>query len=179
MNRSILYWANRLVYHLGNLDRLEPFKRLRGWHYSLLLREAGPNLRLGPQARIFNPANVTVGRNCFIGNKARLYAWNDRITIGDNVLVAAEVLITTRNHGFEDTEVAMADQGYRNAPVTIEDDVWIGFRSIILAGVTVGRGSILAANAVVTKDVAPHSIVGGVPARLIRKRTDSNDDQES
>jgi acetyltransferase-like isoleucine patch superfamily enzyme len=178
MNRSILYWANRFVYHLGNLDRFEPLKRLRGWHYSMLLHEAGSNLRLGPRARIFNPANVIVGSNCFIGNEARLYAWNDRITIGNNVLIAAEVLITTRNHGFEDTKVAMADQGYRNAPVTIEDDVWIGFRSIILAGVTVGRGSILAANTVVTKDVEPYSIVGGVPARLIRKRTDNDHNEE-
>jgi acetyltransferase-like isoleucine patch superfamily enzyme len=144
--------------------------RLRGWHTSALLRHAGVHLRVAPGAKFFHPENVSVGNDCFIGAGARFYAWNEQITIGDHVLIAAEVLMMTRNHAYEDVETTISEQGYRNAPVVVDDDVWIGFRAIILAGVTIGKGSIVAAGAVVTRDVEPYTIVGGVPARPIRKR---------
>ncbi|MCA9936785.1 MAG: hypothetical protein KC415_22775 [Anaerolineales bacterium] len=76
----------------------------------------------------------------------------------------------TRKHGFADVQRPISEQGYTNAPIVIEDDVWIGFQAVILPGVTVGKGSIIGAGAVVTKDVPPYSIMGGVPARLIRQR---------
>ena len=171
MSRSRLYWLHRLCYRISTWRRLSVVARLRGWHYSKLLAHAGENLVISDRVRINNPQMVSVGDNCYIGNSVQLYPWKAPITIGNNVLIAAGVRMITRKHGFADMDRLISEQGYSNAPIVIEDDVWIGFQAIILPGVTIGRGSIIGANAVVTKDVAPYSIVGGVPARLIRRRT--------
>ena len=173
MSQSKFRWLHKVIYHLQNIPRFKTVRRLRGWHFSALLNQAGANLQVGPGVKIFNPGMVSVGDDCFIGAGTRMYAWNEWITVGNQVLVAADVLIMTRNHQHVNLDIPIAEQGYVNAPITIKDDVWIGFRAIILAGVTIGRGSIIASNAVVTKDVEPYSIVGGVPARLISRRTRS------
>lgn len=85
-------------------------------------------------------------------------------------MMAPEVVIITRSHGHERVDIPMRKQGYFDSPVYIEDDVWIGTRAIILPGVRVGTGSIVGCGAVVSRDVEPFSIVGGIPAKLIRKR---------
>lgn len=164
------YWFHRLIYSLGNLPRWDIVKRWRGRHYRALLASAGQELNVDAGVKIFNPGNVSLGDRCFIGAGTRLYAWNERITIGSDVMIAADVLMITRNHGHQRTDIPMTRQGYTNAPIVVEDDVWIGFRAVVLAGVTIGRGSIVGSGAVVTKDVPPYSIVGGVPARVIRSR---------
>jgi len=168
--RSSRYHFHRLIHRLGNWKRWDVMKRIRAWHYRGLLAGAGDNLRVAAGFKITDPNNLVVGDNCYLGEDAQLYAWGERITLGNNVLVAAGVRMITRKHGFADPGVPMSEQGYTHAPITIEDDVWIGFQALILPGVTIGRGSIIGANAVVTKDVAPYSIMGGVPARLIRRR---------
>ena len=82
-----------------------------------------------------------------------------------------EVVILGVNHRFDDCERPMIEQGYHDRkPVAIGDDVWIGTRAIILPGVRIGRGAIVAAGAVVTRDVNEFDIVGGNPARVIRSR---------
>jgi len=164
-------WLRRFIHRLANLHRLDRIKRLRGWYYAGLLGRAGANLRVAEQVMINNPRNVSVGNNCYIGTGAQFYPWNAPISIGNNVLIAAGVRMITRKHGFADLSHPMAKQGYTNAPIVVQDDVWIGFGAVILPGVTIGRGSIVGANAVVTRDVEPYTIVGGVPARLIRRRT--------
>ena len=86
-------------------------------------------------------------------------------------MMGTDVTIITRNHRFDRTDIPMMEQGFEEErPVYIGNDVWIGDRALILPGVHVGDGSIIAAGAVVTKDVPPHSIVAGVPARKIRER---------
>lgn len=91
--------------------------------------------------------------------------------IGKNVMMGPFCLIYTFNHQTARTDIPMIQQGYTAIkPVVIEDDVWIGARVTILGGVTVGKGSVLAAGAVVTKNVPEYSIVGGNPARILRKR---------
>lgn len=93
------------------------------------------------------------------------------MTIGRDVMMGPDCVVLTRNHRHDRVDVPMIEQGYEDyRPVTIEDDVWIGRRVTILPGVNVGAHSILSAGAVVTKDVEPYSVVGGVPARLIKKR---------
>ena len=170
MSRSRAYRLHRLLYRLSSWRHLDTMKRIRGWHYSGLLHRAGANLRVAPGVTIHNPGMVSIGDNCFLATGVQLYPWNERITIGNNVLIAAGVRMITRKHGFGDIERPMSEQRYASASIIIEDDVWIGFNAVILPGVTIGRGSIVGAGAVVTKDVAPYSIVGGVPARLIGKR---------
>jgi len=163
-------WLRQLVHRLANVHRLDRVKRLRGWYYSGLMEHAGANLRVAEQVLINNPRNVSVGDNCYFGTGVQLYPWNAPIRIGNNVLIAAGVRMITRKHGFGDLSHPMARQGYTNAPIVVEDDVWIGFGAVILPGVTIGKGSIVGSNAVVTRDVDPFTIVGGVPARLIRRR---------
>ncbi len=170
MTNSIRYTIHRFIDRLSHWRRWDICKKIRGWHYTVLLNQAGTNLRLGENVKLANPRNISVGNNCYLGDEVQLYAWKSPITIGDQVLVAAGVRMITRKHGFADIELPMAEQGYTHAPIVIADNVWIGFGAIILPGVTIGQGSIVGAGAVVTKSVEPFSVVGGVPARLIRYR---------
>jgi acetyltransferase-like isoleucine patch superfamily enzyme len=94
--------------------------------------------------------------------------------IGASSMVGIQAILLTSSHCFERTDVPMRDQGMRYAPVRIGEDVWIGARAVILSGVTIGRGSIIAAGAVVTKDIEPFGIVAGVPAQVLRSRIESN-----
>lgn len=103
-----------------------------------------------------------IGRRCWIC---------PRVTIGRYVMVASEVAILGGDHRFDVPGTPMMFSGRPAVPPTvIEDDVWIGFRAAINAGVRIGRGSIVAAHAVVTRDVEPYTIVGGVPAQPIGRR---------
>lgn len=85
-------------------------------------------------------------------------------------MIAPSVSIRDTDHGFSRTDIPMMQQDLDTSPVCIGDDVWIGHGAIILKGVRIGDGAIVAAGAVVTRNVAPFSIVGGVPAREIAKR---------
>lgn len=106
--------------------------------------------------------NSGIGINCLVG---------DHATIGNNVMMGPDVIILTRNHKYEREDIPMRKQGYsRVEPVIIEDDVWIGTRAIILPGVRIGQGAIIAAGAVVTKDVSAYTVVGGNPAAEIKNR---------
>ncbi len=86
-------------------------------------------------------------------------------------MMGPEVLIYTQNHDFSRTDITMDQQGWADEkPVVIEDDVWIGSRVIILPGVTIGKGSVIGASAVVTKSVPPYSVVAGNPAKIVKTR---------
>ena len=86
-------------------------------------------------------------------------------------MMGTDVTVITRNHRFDRIDIPMMRQGFEEEkPVYIGDDVWIGDRVIILPGVHVGNGCVIAAGSVVTKDVAPYTVVGGVPAHFIKER---------
>jgi len=91
------------------------------------------------------------------------------VTIGSHVNLAQGITITALNHSFEDTAKRIDEQGITTKQVVIGDDVWIGTNAVILPGVTVGCHSVVAAGAVVTKDVPDHSLVAGVPAKIIKE----------
>jgi acetyltransferase-like isoleucine patch superfamily enzyme len=103
------------------------------------------------------------GHHCTIGVR-------QEIVIGDDCLIAEMVAIRDHDHEFRRLDTPMREQGSRTLPVTIGSDVWIGSKAIITSGVTIGDQAIVAAGAVVTHDVAPGAIVGGVPARVIGHR---------
>ena len=92
------------------------------------------------------------------------------ITIGNNVMMSPGVSIYAENHNFLDSTLPMKEQGVTVSFVTIEDDCWIASNSCILAGVTIGKGSVVAAGSVVTKNVPPYSVVAGIPATVIKSR---------
>lgn len=93
-----------------------------------------------------------------------------RVTIGCNVMMGPRVSIFAENHITRDVNRPIRDQGVYWDPVVIEDDVWLGSNSVVLPGVRVGQGAVVASGAVVTRDVEPFTVVGGVPARLLRRR---------
>lgn len=119
--------------------------------------------------RIFPPftsdfgKNITVGRNVFFNSGCRLQDQGG-ITIGDNVLVGHNVVMATLDHDLDPAKRAVL----HCAPIVIGNDVWIGANATITKGVTIGDGAVVAAGAVVTCDVPPRTIVGGVPARVIK-----------
>ena len=115
--------------------------------------------------------NNAVG-DVIIGDHTRIGLHNTIIgpvTIGSHVNLAQGITVTALNHNFTDTEKRIDEQGVSTSPVTIEDDIWIGANATILSGVKIGQHSVIAAGAVVTKDVPPHSLVAGVPAKVIKQ----------
>ena len=119
----------------------------------------------------FSCINNAVG-DVVIGNHTRIGLHNTIIgpvTIGSHVNLAQGITVTALNHNFPDSEKRIDEQGVSTVPVTIEDDIWIGANATILPGVCIGQHSVVAAGAVVTKDVPPHSLVAGVPAKVIKQ----------
>jgi acetyltransferase-like isoleucine patch superfamily enzyme len=141
------------------------------------------------------PQGITIGENTFIMHGAVLHVYNFRdlphafihigsesligelnvlrgqggITIGDRVYTAPMVQILAVNHVFDDPTRPIIEQGVTAEGIVVEDDAWIGAGAIITDGVRIGRGSVVAAGAVVTSDVPAHTVVGGVPARVLRE----------
>ena len=121
--------------------------------------------------------NNAVG-DVIIGDHTRIGIHNTIIgpvSIGSHVNLAQGITVTALNHNFSDTTKRIDEQGVSTNPVTIEDDVWIGANAVILPGVTIGRHAVVAAGAVVTTDVPENTVVGGVPARIIKKINAEND----
>ena len=94
----------------------------------------------------------------------------DKIIIGNDVLIGPYTVINSGNHNYSNPDISIREQGHIFKPIVIEDDVWIGANSSILAGVTIGKGAVVGAGAVVTKNVNPYTVVGGVPATFIKER---------
>ena len=114
--------------------------------------------------------NNAVG-DVIIGNHTRVGLHNTVIgpvTIGNHVNLAQGITVTALNHNFTEKDLRIDEQGVSTSPVTIGDDIWIGTNAVILPGVTIGDHSVVAAGAVVTKDVPSHTLVAGVPAKIIK-----------
>ena len=115
--------------------------------------------------------NNAVG-DVVIGDHTRIGLHNTIIgpvSIGNHVNLAQGITVTALNHNFKDPGKRIDEQGVSTNPVTIGNDIWIGANAVILPGVTIGDHSVVAAGAVVTKDVPPHSLVAGVPAKVIKQ----------
>ncbi|TCD02698.1 acyltransferase [Pedobacter psychroterrae] len=151
--------------------------------YMLLCRSSfnklGKNVIFHPMNSKFTYSNITIGDNVSIGENAFFNATVSHIYIGNNIAIAPNVTIRGGNHRFDIigkwiTDYKKSDKRVEDdEPVFIESDCWIGTNVTILKGVTIGRGSIVAAGSVVNKTCAPYSIVGGVPAKVIKFRWDS------
>jgi len=137
----------------------------------------GNRVTIGKYA-IIRPSNIyggPIGAGLTMGDNSNIGPYNyigcsGKITIGNNVMLAPRVSIYAENHVFDHPDALIRDQGVEKKEVIIEDDCWIAANSILLAGVTIGKGSVVAAGSVVTENVPPYSVVGGVPAKLIKSR---------
>lgn len=138
------------------------------WFRRLFFRLAGVKLTASSTlhigARFYHPSGVSIGHDTIIGDHAVLDG-RAPLSIGNHVDIASEVMIYNSEH-----DINAPDFGPIEEPVRIEDYVFIGPRAIILPGVTLGRGSVVGAGAVVTKSVDAGAIVGGVPAKVIGER---------
>ncbi len=112
---------------------------------------------------------VHIGAGSSVGQGTIIYG-HGGVTVGNNVMIAGQGFIVASSHNTDDPGVAMAQQGFSARGITIEDNVWIGAGARILDGVTIGAGAIVGANAVVNRDVAAGTVVGGVPARVLNRR---------
>jgi galactoside O-acetyltransferase len=115
--------------------------------------------------RIEIGARVSLNANVYI-NACR----GGRVQIGDDVLIGPNVVIRSSDHQFGDVTTPIRAQGHSGGTIAIEDDVWIGANVTLVSGASVGRGSVIAAGAVVTGRIEPFAVAGGVPARLLKMR---------
>jgi len=149
------------------LCRWNPYFLLRGWRVFWMrafgMKAKGP-VAVYPSTRVWDPRNVTLGASVAIDEAVDFYSV-DKITVGSKVTISRGAFICTASHDVTRRHLPLV-----TAPVTIEDGVWIGAYATILPGVTVGEGAIVAARAVVTKDVPPFVIVAGNPARVVKAR---------
>lgn len=142
--------------------------RLRLWCLKSKFKFCGNDVNIQSGISIVGFCNISIGNGSGIGRNAYLFA-NAEIIIGDNVMIAPEVIIHTSNHIMK-REVPMIEQGSNHIPVKIGNDVWIATRVVILSGVNIADGCVIAAGAVLTKNTEPYCIYAGVPAVKIGSR---------
>lgn len=112
---------------------------------------------------------VVIGRDGFVGRGSQIVAL-ERVTIGPDALIAAGVVIRDGDHRFDDPSRPIREQGHDVQPIEIGADVWLGTHAVVTAGSTIGKGSVIGANAVVRGAIPPLSVAAGIPARVIRQR---------
>lgn len=145
-----------------------PSHHIRRLFYRMGGMKIGTGSTIHMHTRFYDTKNITIGDDSIIGEYAVLDG-RDTLNIGNHVAIASEVMIYNSKHDINDSDFKAI-----NGKVTIEDYVFIGPRAIILPGITIGKGTVVAAGAVVTKDVPPYAIVGGVPAKIIGERKNQN-----
>lgn len=163
---NLYSWITGLGWTL--LDFLPQF--LRNIAVRVALEEfGGKGTTIDYKTYIRYPSKISVGSGTTINRGCRFYASHHhkdvRIRIGNHVAVAPEVSFFAAGHDY--TQLSLPDTA---ASITVGDHVWIGARSVILQGVNIGEGAVIAAGSIVTKDVPPYTVVAGVPAQVIKKR---------
>jgi acetyltransferase-like isoleucine patch superfamily enzyme len=138
---------------------------------------AGTSLMHGVIFHVFNyrdlpQAGIWVGKQCFFGEYTCIRGQGG-VRIGDGVYTGTQVQIAAVNHVFSDPERFIKDQGITAEGITIEDDVWLGSNAVVVDGVTIGKGSVIGAGAVVTRSLPPYSIAVGVPAKVVKDRREA------
>lgn len=133
-----------------------------------IIKECGKDVVVKNHCYFGNGERLKVGARSQLGQNARL---GGEITIGNDVLMGPDIVMMATSHAFDRIDMPINQQGEtEEQPIFIGNDVWVGTRVIILPGVEIGSHSIIAAGSVVTKSFEPYSIIGGVPAKLLKKR---------
>ena len=171
------------------MSALKEFKfEIRLWYFKFLARRsgrlgikmrrrclkryflsAGKKLSIADDVTIEVPEKISIGDNCGF-NKGCWISGGGGVTIGNNVIFGPYCVIHSQNHIFDDTHKPISEQGHKDLPVVIEDDVWVASHVTITPGSKIGKGSVIGAGAVVTGEIPPYSVAAGVPAKVIKKR---------
>ncbi len=160
MDKIINSLFNKIVYGIGTL---------RAFFWGLFLKQIGSRVDIMAGVIIMSPQNVSIGHDVLLNKDTKIGGQNG-VKIGNYVMLSYNVNLVSENHAYQHPELPIKKQGYFGGPIEIESDVWVGANAVILPNVKIGRGAIVAANAVVTKDVEEFAIVGGVPAKVIGVR---------
>ncbi len=138
------------------------------------LRHCGQHNYIEPSTLLSCPEKISIGDDVHIQMDCKLYGQGGGITIDNGTVLSSDVYIFARNHHYdsEDLKYIPYDERFDNKPVHIGKYVWIGARAMIMAGVTVGDGAIVAAGSVVSKDVPKYAVVAGNPAKVVRHRNE-------
>lgn len=155
-------------------------RALRKWFVEPMirrsLRQCGEQVRIPRGCRFSGVENISVGNHVFFGVNTQVLTTQAQLILGNHIMFGPGVTVITGNHRTDVIGKYMCDltdkdkRPENDADIIIEDDVWVGANATILKGVTIGRGSVVAAGAVVTKSFPPYSIIGGVPATLLKSR---------
>jgi len=114
---------------------------------------------------------LTIGERCACNNNVMINACLGEITLGNDVIIGPNTVLRAADHAFDRSDLPIKEQGHSNGVIRIEDNVWLGANVVVTKDVRIGRGAVVGAGSVVTRDVPPDTVVGGVPARPIRTRT--------
>lgn len=169
-NSIVLTLLGKLMYEISRLYRVSV-----GVYKTSILKRSSPHLdHVGYRTEIKNPKQIHIGKNTYINGAELIAENNSKIIIGDNCMISYDVVIRTDMHNHQLFDIPMIEQGISVKDIVIGNDVWIGYRAYIMPGVTIGNGAIIAAGAIVTKDVPDYAVVAGVPARIKYYRNDIN-----
>ena len=132
----------------------------------------GEKVFIHPSVQIADPQLVSIGNNCHFQNDSKLFGCGGGIEIGEGTIFSHEIQVFARNHYYDgdDLKLLPYDERFSCKKVVIGKYVWVGARSTIMAGVTIGDGAVIAAGSVVTKDVPSCAVVGGNPAKVLKYR---------
>ena len=156
--------------HLPNSRYISLSNRVRLLYarYIMGISRGGELAILENNVYLSGPGRVQIGKNTQINE----YAFIQGAIIGDNVMIAPYVALVANEKQVQDPSIPMIKGGKKKGKkIIVEDDVWIGRNVVVMPGIQIGKGSIIGAGAVVTKDVGQYSVIGGVPAKLIKKRS--------
>ncbi len=171
--KNIFSIVLKFYYKLSFLNQI-----LRGKFWGLFFESAGKNLLISKNCSFANPKYISIGSNVFI-NFGVKFIITTTVKIGSFVMIGPQCMFLTSNYNYTDLSKPMSFRSVKeDFPIEIGDDVWIGANVTVLPGVKIGRGAIIGAGAVVSKRIPPYAIAVGVPAKVIKYRSEGKNVNE-